>query len=175
MKLTQKQLLVGSVLLGAGALWIVSRGGLRGAASSAVGAAGSVAAGTVEGVASLFGVPQTDMAKCQRDLAAGNYLEASFSCPAGTYIPKMAGAATNAATAGVIGVSKVFGIPETNATQCQRDMAAGDWWAASFSCPAGTFIKNSLGAMSDTVFGSTVISTAAANEEQRMGGASGGW
>lgn len=34
----------------------------------------------------------------------------------------------------------VLGIPRTNKTQCEADMAAGRWWDASFSCPAGDFI-----------------------------------
>lgn len=42
----------------------------------------------------------------------------------------------------VLGVGDSFGIPRTNQTQCERDIAAGRTWDASFSCPAGTFIKS---------------------------------
>jgi len=42
----------------------------------------------------------------------------------------------------VVGFGEALGIPDTNQTQCQKDIAAGNKWAASFSCPAGTFIKN---------------------------------
>lgn len=37
----------------------------------------------------------------------------------------------------VVGVGEAFGIPDTNQTQCEKDLAAGNKWAASFSCPAG--------------------------------------
>lgn len=41
----------------------------------------------------------------------------------------------------VIGIGEKVGIPPTNTTKCEADMAAGRTWAASFSCPAGTFLK----------------------------------
>lgn len=41
----------------------------------------------------------------------------------------------------VIGIGEGVGVPETNQTQCARDRAAGDTWAASFSCPAGEFLS----------------------------------
>lgn len=37
-------------------------------------------------------------------------------------------------------VGGLFGVPPTNMTQCEKDRAAGDWWAASFSCPATDFV-----------------------------------
>jgi len=37
-------------------------------------------------------------------------------------------------------VGSVVGVPVTNQTQCQQDLAAGNHWAASFSCPAGDFL-----------------------------------
>lgn len=40
----------------------------------------------------------------------------------------------------VVGAGKVVGIPETNSGQCLADRQAGDKWAASFSCPAKTYI-----------------------------------
>ncbi len=43
------------------------------------------------------------------------------------------------------GIGTVFGIPETSMTQCQADMAAGRTWDASFSCPAGDFVKYLFG------------------------------
>lgn len=44
------------------------------------------------------------------------------------------------ATAGVVeGVGLAVGVPLTSQTQCEIDLAAGDYWAASFSCPAGKF------------------------------------
>jgi hypothetical protein len=47
--------------------------------------------------------------------------------------------ANNAVAAPVIAAGEVLGIPRTSMTQCQIDIANGDTWAASFSCPLGTF------------------------------------
>ncbi|SHL44792.1 hypothetical protein SAMN05216428_102436 [Nitrosospira sp. Nsp11] len=41
----------------------------------------------------------------------------------------------------VVGAGKVAGIPATNKTQCQHDLARGDMWEASFSCPAKDFLS----------------------------------
>lgn len=35
----------------------------------------------------------------------------------------------------------IVGLPRTEQTQCQADLAAGRYWDASFSCPAGDFLK----------------------------------
>ncbi|MQY50827.1 hypothetical protein [Rhodocyclus gracilis] len=50
-------------------------------------------------------------------------------------------AAAGAVTGTVIGIGEVVGIPQTNKTQCELDLAAGRLWDASFSCPAGTFLS----------------------------------
>lgn len=44
----------------------------------------------------------------------------------------------------VMGVGEVFGIPATNKDQCTLDLEAGRTWDASFSCPAGRFIKEGV-------------------------------
>lgn len=44
-------------------------------------------------------------------------------------------------TGTVVGLGQVVGIPETNMTQCQKDMANGHKWDASFSCDASTYIS----------------------------------
>ncbi len=98
MKLTQDAKLIAALALaGAGVLWLMSRrlGGVQGVATAAVGAVGDVATGTVVGAGQLVGIPATNQTQCQRDLAAGDWWEASFSCPAGTFI--------GAATANVFG------------------------------------------------------------------------
>ena len=41
----------------------------------------------------------------------------------------------------VQGAGEVIGIPRTDQSQCALDQAAGRWWDASFSCPAGDFLK----------------------------------
>lgn len=56
----------------------------------------------------------------------------------------------------VIGVGKTVGIPETDAERCQRHVEAGEWWNASFYCPAGTFLKSAAGAVINTQSGETV-------------------
>lgn len=54
-------------------------------------------------------------------------------------------AAVNAAngviTGTVTGIGETVGIPKTNDDQCTRDLAAGDLWKASFSCPAPRYLQ----------------------------------
>jgi hypothetical protein len=44
------------------------------------------ASGAVIGVGKAVGIPETSMDKCQAAIAAGNMWEASFQCPAPTYL-----------------------------------------------------------------------------------------
>ena len=44
-------------------------------------------------------------------------------------------------TGAVETAGSLFGIPKTSQTQCQRDLQAGAWWEASFSCPAKDFLN----------------------------------
>lgn len=47
------------------------------------------------------------------------------------------------AIAGTVeGIGDAFGIPSTEEDQCTKDLADGNTWAASFSCPASRFIKS---------------------------------
>lgn len=41
----------------------------------------------------------------------------------------------------VFTTGEALGIPRTNPNRCEADKAAGDTWAASFSCPAGDFLR----------------------------------
>jgi len=70
-------------------------------------------------------------------------------------------AVADAGAGAVIGIGEVFGIPPTDTDQCSIDLANGDYWAASFSCPAGRYLKAVTG-MDDTPPPST-------------GGATGSW
>lgn len=80
--------------LGALAVLLLNRatGGAvsRAVGSAIVGGAIDTATGAVEGVTyavgDAVGVPRTEADKCAQDLAAGRYWDASFSCPAGTFI-----------------------------------------------------------------------------------------
>lgn len=73
-----------------------------------------------------------------------NRIRAAASDPSGT-----AQAVTNGVidavggigTGAVVGIGEIVGIPKTNMTKCQQDMAAGRTWDASFSCTASDFIK----------------------------------
>jgi hypothetical protein len=51
-----------------------------------------------------------------------------------------AGVVTGAAAGVVTGVGSAVGIPVTNSSQCAQDQAAGNTWAASFSCSASNFL-----------------------------------
>lgn len=96
------KLIAAGLLAGAGVLWYLSRrvssaGGIYGmaesAASGAIRAVEGVAVGTVKGIGSMVGIPDTNRSACDADVAAGRWWDASFSCPAGTFINTAAGAA----------------------------------------------------------------------------------
>ncbi len=83
------------LLIAAGAiaalLYVVKKnGGLggvaAGAASALVGAVGDAASGVVLGIGDAIGVPRTDMTACEQAIAEGRTWDASFACPAGTFI-----------------------------------------------------------------------------------------
>lgn len=65
------------------------------------------------------------------------------------------------ATGTVKGIGQVLGVPDTSKTQCQQDLAAGRYWDASFSCPAGDYIAGVSGKAKAAVFGSTAVAEAA--------------
>jgi hypothetical protein len=44
------------------------------------------AAGLVGGVLQGVGIPETNMSECDRAIAEGRTLDASFACPAGTFL-----------------------------------------------------------------------------------------
>lgn len=50
------------------------------------------------------------------------------------------GYAGNVAAGAVEGIGLAVGIPRTNMTKCEQDIAAGRYGAASFSCPAGDWL-----------------------------------
>lgn len=53
-------------------------------------------------------------------------------------------AADDAVANVIVGAGGLVGIPATNLDQCELDLARGDTWAASFSCPASRFIKGQV-------------------------------
>lgn len=73
---------------------------------------------------------------------------------AGNIAAGAVGAVADAGAGVVLGTGDVLGVPRTNETQCQKDLAAGRTWEASFSCPAGTFIKEGIGGAISDAWGS---------------------
>lgn len=55
-----------------------------------------------------------------------------------------AGLVVDTASGAVIGIGKAVGVPETNMDECDRAIAEGRTWDASFACPASRFIKHVL-------------------------------
>lgn len=51
-------------------------------------------------------------------------------------------AAGQVGTGIVLGVGDAVGLPRTDLTECEKALAEGRTWDASFKCPAGTFIKS---------------------------------
>jgi hypothetical protein len=45
----------------------------------------------------------------------------------------------------VVGIGQAVGVPPTSQTECQRAMAEGRTWDASFACPAGDFLGYAFG------------------------------
>lgn len=41
----------------------------------------------------------------------------------------------------VVGAGQAVGLPDTNLSQCEIDIANKDYWAASISCPASRFFQ----------------------------------
>jgi hypothetical protein len=41
----------------------------------------------------------------------------------------------------VVSTGQLIGIPATSETECEKAMREGRTWDASFTCPAGTFLK----------------------------------
>lgn len=79
-------------------------------------------------------------------IAAIAYMFTRGPAGVGSDIGQAAGTAVGAvATGAVVGLGATVGIPQTNLDQCQTDLANGDTLKASFSCPASTFLKSTLG------------------------------
>jgi hypothetical protein len=61
------------------------------------------------------------------------------------------GAAVDAGVGVVQGIGQAVGVPVTNVSQCDADIAAGRTWDASFSCPAGRWIMEGVFGRGETV------------------------
>lgn len=56
---------------------------------------------------------------------------------------------TGAVVGTVTGIGEAVGIPETSMTKCQKALAAGNYWDASFDCPASDFLGGVFGKKGD--------------------------
>lgn len=56
------------------------------AGGTAVDMADGLISGAVTGLGGLVGIPRTDMTECEKALAEGRTWDASFACPAKTFI-----------------------------------------------------------------------------------------
>lgn len=88
MKVSPVYLIAGAAV--AGALAWVAYKGAKGAGAALVAGAVDLADGivgeTVQTAGEVIGIPRTDTTKCQQDIAAGRTWDASFSCPAATFL-----------------------------------------------------------------------------------------
>ena len=73
------------VVAGIVGLVLVTRN-VKGLATGAVHVVGDAATGAVLGVGDVLGVPRTDETECQAAMREGRSWDASFACPAGTYL-----------------------------------------------------------------------------------------
>jgi len=71
-------------LVGLGAY--VWRKGAVGAGAAAGKAVGDLAGGAVVGLGKTVGIPETNQDACAKAMAEGRVTDASFACPAGTFI-----------------------------------------------------------------------------------------
>lgn len=54
----------------------------------------------------------------------------------------LVGAVGDAASGAVLGIGDVLGVPRTDMTECERALAEGRTWDASFACPASDFLSS---------------------------------
>lgn len=65
------------------------RGLIADAAGGVVGAVDDVASGVVIGVGEVIGIPRTNETECEKAIREGRMWDASFACPAGTFLSAM--------------------------------------------------------------------------------------
>lgn len=80
----------GLALAGFGAYYVI-RKGVGGAAAAAGEVAVDAAKGLVIGIGKGAGIPETNMDACARAIHEGRTWDASFACPAGTFLKSLVG------------------------------------------------------------------------------------
>lgn len=58
----------------------------KAAGEAVVAAAGGAVAGVSEAIGDAIGIPRTEMTECEKAIAEGRTWDASFACPAGTFL-----------------------------------------------------------------------------------------
>lgn len=72
-------------------VYYVATKGVKAAAAAATGVVTDAAAGVVIGAGKAVGIPETDESECARALREGRTWDASFACPAGTFLKHVTG------------------------------------------------------------------------------------
>lgn len=108
-----------------------------------VGGAGQVIVrtgeGAVLGIGDAIGIPRTDAEKCEAAIKAGNTLDASFYCPAGTFLKSAAGQVYDAVTGLVVGYTTPSGSPEIIAVEPVSAGAPVDIWESDATYYGGAY------------------------------------
>lgn len=73
------------------AAYQIARKGVAGAAAAATGVVVDAASGVVIGAGKAVGIPETDETECEKALREGRTWDASFACPAGTFLRNVTG------------------------------------------------------------------------------------
>lgn len=78
--------------------------GVRGTAAAVTTGVLDAGAGVVIGAGEAVGIPQTDADRCSEAIYAGRTLDASFACPAGTFLRYLFGATPPPPSPGLSGL-----------------------------------------------------------------------
>jgi hypothetical protein len=73
------------------AAYFVATKGVKAAAAAATGVVVDAASGVVIGAGKAVGIPETDDSECAKALREGRTWDASFACPAGTFLKHVTG------------------------------------------------------------------------------------
>jgi hypothetical protein len=90
----QKFMLIGAGVAALALLILVKKNGAAvdvgvAVGSGAVDLAGGVIAGAAESIGDVFGIPRTDETECEAAIREGRTWDASFACPAGTFLKSL--------------------------------------------------------------------------------------
>ncbi|MFL6675887.1 MAG: hypothetical protein ACJ8LG_21670 [Massilia sp.] len=84
-----KAALAVAVLAAVGVFFYVRNKGVTGVAADVTGAVLDTGAGVAIGIGDAIGIPRTNESECEKAIREGRTLDASFACPAGTFIKSL--------------------------------------------------------------------------------------